>query len=237
MATLLYEGKAKQIYTSDQEDQVVIHYKDDATAGNGAKKAQFDDKGVMNAAISTMIFQYLEEHGVKTHFIKQLNERDVLCDKIDIILLEVIGRNIATGSLTQRLGFEEGAKLTPPVYELCYKNDAYNDPLINNDHALALGLATKEELDIIYAEVAKINHLLIELFNEIGITLVDFKVEFGRNTKGEVVLADEISPDTCRLWDKETQDKLDKDRFRQDLGSVMDAYREIYRRLKARGEE
>ncbi len=235
MATLLYEGKAKQIYTAENDNEVIIHYKDDATAGNGAKKAQFDDKGVMNAEISTMIFQYLEENGIETHFIEQINDRDVRCQKIDIILLEVIARNVATGSLTKRIGIAEGTKLNPSIYELCYKKDEFNDPLINNDHALALGLATQEELDVIYSEVAKINVLLQKLFAEIGITLVDFKVEFGRNPDGKVVLADEISPDTCRLWDAKTDDKLDKDRFRQDLGNVMDAYREIHRRLKARG--
>lgn len=236
MATLLYEGKAKQIFKSDRDDQVIIHYKDDATAGNGAKKAQFDDKGVLNAAISTMIFKYLEENGVKTHFIEQINDRDVLCDKIDIILLEVIGRNIATGSLVKRIGLEEGTILNPPIFEICYKKDELNDPLINNDHALALGLATKEELASIYEQAAHINQLLLQLFEEIGITLVDFKVEFGRNSSGEVVLADEISPDTCRLWDSATKDKLDKDRFRQDLGSVIDAYREIHARLLKREE-
>lgn len=237
MSTLLYEGKAKQIYTTDDENQVLIHYKDDATAGNGAKKAQFDDKGILNAAISTMIFKYLEENGIETHLIEQVNERDVLCEKIDIILLEVIMRNVATGSLTKRLGFKEGETLSPPVYELCYKNDAFNDPLINTDHALALGLATEAELDTIRVEAKKINKLLIELFKEIGIQLVDFKIEFGRNKDGKVVLADEISPDTCRLWDIETKDKLDKDRFRQDLGNVIDAYREIHARLLKREEK
>ena len=237
MSELLYEGKAKQIYSTENPNEVLIHYKDDATAGNGAKKAQFEDKGVLNAAISTMIFDYLIENGIKTHLIKQVNDRDVLCEKIDIVLLEVIMRNIATGSLTGRLGIPEGTILNPPILEFCYKKDEFNDPLINVDHALALNLATREEIETISTEARKINELLKVLFAEIGISLVDFKVEFGRNPQGQIVLADEISPDTCRLWDIETQSKLDKDRFRQDLGNVIDAYREIHKRLVARKEK
>ena len=216
---------------------MLIHYKDDATAGNGAKKAQFEDKGVLNAAISTMIFDYLIENGIKTHLVEQVNDRDVLCEKIDIVLLEVIMRNIATGSLTSRLGIKEGTELNPPILEFCYKKDEFNDPLINVDHALALNLATREEIETISVEARKINELLKVLFAEIGISLVDFKVEFGRNPEGNIVLADEISPDTCRLWDIETHSKLDKDRFRQDLGNVIDAYREIHKRLLARKEK
>ena len=237
MSELLYEGKAKQIYSTDNPNQVLIHYKDDATAGNGAKKAQFEDKGVLNAAISTMIFDYLIENGIKTHLVEQVNDRDVLCEKIDIVLLEVIMRNIATGSLTSRLGIKEGTELNPPILEFCYKKDEFNDPLINVDHALALNLATREEIEIISSEARKINELLKVLFAEIGIELVDFKIEFGRNPEGKIVLADEISPDTCRLWDIETHSKLDKDRFRQDLGNVIDAYREIHKRLLARKEK
>ncbi len=237
MSELLYEGKAKQIYSTDNPNQVLIHYKDDATAGNGAKKAQFEDKGVLNAAISTMIFDYLIENGIKTHLVEQVNDRDVLCEKIDIVLLEVIMRNIATGSLTSRLGIKEGTELNPPILEFCYKKDEFNDPLINVDHALALNLATREEIETISVEARKINELLKVLFAEIGISLVDFKVEFGRNPEGNIVLADEISPDTCRLWDIETHSKLDKDRFRQDLGNVIDAYREIHKRLLARKEK
>ncbi len=237
MSKLLYEGKAKQIYSTENPNEVLIHYKDDATAGNGAKKAQFEDKGVLNAAISTMIFEYLMENGIQTHLIKQVNDRDVLCEKIDIVLLEVIMRNIATGSLSSRLGFKEGTVLNPPILEFCYKKDELNDPLINADHALALGLANQEEIDTISREARKINELLKNLFAEIGVSLVDFKVEFGRNPKGEIVLADEISPDTCRLWDVQTQSKLDKDRFRQDLGNVIEAYREIHARLLARKEK
>lgn len=231
--TMLYEGKAKQVYSCEDPNYVVIHYKDDATAGNGAKKAQFANKGPLNAAISTIIFEYLIENGVPTHFVEQVNERDVVCEKVEIILLEVIIRNIATGSLTRNLGIAEGIKLTPPVVEICYKNDDYGDPLINTSHAIALGLATKEQLTILYTQIRRINELLIARFEKADVTLVDFKIEFGINTKGEIVLADEISPDTCRFWDAKTGNKLDKDRFRQDLGDVMDAYEEIHKRLLA----
>jgi phosphoribosylaminoimidazole-succinocarboxamide synthase len=229
--TMLYEGKAKQIYSCENSNYVVIHYKDDATAGNGDKKAQFANKGPLNAAISTIIFEYLIENGIPTHFVEQLNERDVVCEKVSIIPLEVIIRNLATGSLTRNLGITEGTKLIPPVVEICYKNDDYGDPLINTSHAIALGLATKAQLNVLYAQIRKINELLITRFEKAGITLVDFKIEFGTNAKGEVVLADEISPDTCRFWDAKTGNKLDKDRFRQDLGDVMGAYEEIHKRL------
>jgi phosphoribosylaminoimidazole-succinocarboxamide synthase len=229
---LLYEGKAKQIYSTDVVDKIIVHYKDDTTAGNGAKFQQFENKGKLNAAISTMIFKYLINAGIPTHFIKQVNELDVLCEKVTIFPLEVIIRNIATGSLTQRLGIAEGTKLEPAIPEICYKNDAFADPLINDYHAIVLGLATTEELAEIYQLLFKINTLLQELFTSIGITLVDFKIEFGKTAQGELVLADEISPDTCRFWDMETQKKMDKDRFRQDLGNVMGAYQEIYTRLE-----
>lgn len=234
MATLLYEGKAKKIFAGANPYEVIIHYKDDATAGNGAKKTEFADKGILNAEITTLIFTYLQKKGIKTHFLEQVNARELRCEKIEIILLEVIARNIATGSLTKRIGIPEGTVFESPIYEICYKADNFHDPLINDSHALALGLATKEELAVIYQEVAKINDLLTQLFDSIGITLVDFKLEFGRNQEGKVVLADEISPDTCRFWDKETGEKLDKDRFRQDLGDVMGAYREILHRLKVK---
>lgn len=233
---LLYEGKAKQVYQSDDANHVIIHYKDDATAGNGAKKAIFLEKGVYNAAISTYIFEYLAKNGIKTHYIQKLTERDVLCEKVDIILLEVIVRNIATGSLTQRLGVPEGKVLQPAVLEISYKNDAFGDPLINDDHVRILNLATAEQLQKIYHEARKINKILQELFTAIKISLIDFKIEFGVNDAGDVVLADEISPDTCRLWDMSTQEKLDKDRFRQDLGNVMEAYKEIKQRLEESGK-
>ena len=231
---LLYEGKAKQIYSTANPDEVIIYYKDDATAGNGAKKAQFEDKGRLNSEISRMIYTDLMKSGVKTHLIKSVNEREQLCHKVEIILLEAIVRNIAAGSLVKRIGLEEGKKLNPPILEFCYKADEFNDPLINDDHAVALGLATHEELDFIRGEMFKINDYLKALWLEVGIDLVDFKIEFGRMKDGTIVLADEISPDTCRLWDSKTGEKLDKDRFRQDMGGVIEAYEEIHRRLKDR---
>lgn len=231
---LLYEGKAKQIYSTANPDEVIIYYKDDATAGNGAKKAQFEDKGRLNSEISRMIYTDLMKNGIKTHLIKSVNEREQLCHKVDIILLEAIVRNIAAGSLVKRIGLEEGKKLNPPILEFCYKEDSFNDPLINDDHAVALGLATHEELDFIRGEMLKINDYLKALWLEVGIDLVDFKIEFGRMKDGTIVLADEISPDTCRLWDSKTGEKLDKDRFRQDMGGVIEAYEEIHRRLKDR---
>ena len=231
---LLYEGKAKQIYSTANPDEVIIYYKDDATAGNGAKKAQFEDKGRLNSEISRMIYMDLMKNGIKTHLIKSVNQREQLCHKVDIILLEAIVRNIAAGSLVKRIGLEEGKKLNPPILEFCYKADAFNDPLINDDHAVALGLATHEELDFIRGEMRKINDYLKALWLEVGIDLVDFKIEFGRMKDGTIVLADEISPDTCRLWDSKTGEKLDKDRFRQDMGGVIEAYEEIHRRLKDR---
>lgn len=231
---LLYEGKAKQIYSTANPDEIIIYYKDDATAGNGAKKAQFEDKGRLNSEISQMIYIDLMKNGIKTHLIKAVNEREQLCHKVDIILLEAIVRNVAAGSLVKRIGLKEGLKLNPPILEFCYKEDAFNDPLINDDHAIALGLATLEELDYIRGEMIKINDYLKALWLEVGIDLVDFKIEFGRTKDGQIVLADEISPDTCRLWDSKTGEKLDKDRFRQDMGGVIEAYEEIHRRLKER---
>lgn len=231
---LLYEGKAKQIYSTANPDEVIIYYKDDATAGNGAKKAQFEDKGRLNSEISHMIYTDLMKNGVETHLIKAVNEREQLCHKVEIILLEAIVRNIAAGSLVKRIGLQEGLKLNPPILEFCYKEDSFNDPLINDDHAVALGLASHEELAHIRGEMLKINEYLKALWLEVGIDLVDFKIEFGRTKDGRIVLADEISPDTCRLWDSKTGEKLDKDRFRQDMGGVIEAYEEIHRRLKDR---
>ncbi len=229
---MIYEGKAKQLYTCEREDCLIIHYKDDATAFNGVKKAQISNKGLLNNEISTIIFQYLQEKGVKTHFVKRLNERDQLCKKVTILPLEVIVRNVIAGSMAKRLDIEEGTRPANVIYELCYKNDELGDPLINEDHAMALGAATAEELVEIKRSTLEINQLLTEMFDKMGIMLIDFKVEFGKTLDGEIVLADEISPDTCRLWDKETQKKLDKDRFRRDLGNVEDAYQEILARLK-----
>ena len=228
---MLYEGKAKQIFKTDDAAKVVIHYKDDATAFNGVKKSSIANKGILNNAITTIIFEMLEKRGIKTHFIEKINERDQLCHQVEIIPLEVIIRNVIAGSMAKRLGIEEGTVPSNVVYELCYKNDTYGDPLINDDHAVALGLATYEELATIKKMTLEINQALIEFFDKHGIRLIDFKIEFGRKNDGTIVLADEISPDTCRLWDKETNEKLDKDRFRRDLGNVEEAYIEILNRV------
>ena len=228
---MLYEGKAKQIFITYVAAKVVIHYKDDATAFNGVKKSSIANKGILNNAITTIIFEMLEKRGIKTHFIEKINERDQLCHQVEIIPLEVIIRNVIAGSMAKRLGIEEGTVPSNVVYELCYKNDTYGDPLINDDHAVALGLATYEELATIKKMTLEINQALIEFFDKQGIRLIDFKIEFGRKNDGTIVLADEISPDTCRLWDKETNEKLDKDRFRRDLGNVEEAYIEILNRV------
>jgi phosphoribosylaminoimidazole-succinocarboxamide synthase len=208
-----------------------MHYKDDATAFNGIKKAQIKDKGILNNEITTIIFNKLKEKGIPTHFVEKLNDRDQLCKKVTIFPLEVIVRNIVAGSMAKRLGIEEGKKLNNTIFELCYKDDKLGDPLINFDHAVALNAASYDELNIIRDYTLKINEILKEIFKSINITLVDFKIEFGKTCDGEIVLADEISPDTCRLWDMSTNDKLDKDRFRRDLGKVIEAYEEILRRL------
>ncbi len=229
---MLYEGKAKQVFLTDDPELIVIHYKDAATAFNNVKKATIENKGVLNNAISTLIFEQLHAAGVKSHYIETLNERDQLCKRVEIIPIEVIVRNIIAGSMAQRLGIEEGTKPVNTIYDICYKNDELGDPLINDHHAVALGALSYEELDVVYKMTAQINVALTEMFSKMGITLVDFKIEFGRTSSGEIVLADEVSPDTCRLWDKETNEKLDKDRFRRDLGKVREAYEEILARLQ-----
>lgn len=231
---MLYEGKAKQVFKTDDENLIVMHYKDDATAFNGIKKAQIKDKGVLNNEITTIIFNELIKEGVPTHFVEKLNDRDQLCKKVTIFPLEVIVRNIVAGSMAKRLDIAEGTKINNTIFELCYKNDKLGDPLINEHHAVALGAASYSELKIIYDSTMKINEILKKLFASINITLVDFKIEFGKTADGQIVLADEISPDTCRLWDSTTNDKLDKDRFRRDLGKVIEAYEEILRRLQNR---
>lgn len=230
---MIYEGKAKQLYTCEREDALIIHYKDDATAFNGVKKAQIQDKGILNNAITTIIFNYLQEQGIPTHYIETLNDRDQLCRKVKILPLEVIVRNLIAGSMAKRLDIPEGTPAPKPIYELCYKNDALGDPLINEDHALALGAASEADLKTMKDMTLKINEVLKTLFDKLGIILVDFKIEFGRTLDGQIVLADEISPDTCRFWDKATGMKLDKDRFRRDLGNVEDAYQEILKRLRS----
>ena len=229
---MLYEGKAKQVFLTDDEDRIIIHYKDAATAFNNIKKATIENKGVLNNAISTLIFEHLIAAGVKTHYIETLNDRDQLCRRVDIIPLEVIVRNTIAGSMAQRLGIEEGTKPSNVIFDICYKKDELGDPLINDHHAVALGAATYEELAEIYAMTAKINEVLKELFAKMNINLIDFKIEFGKTSDGQIVLADEVSPDTCRLWDASTNEKLDKDRFRRDLGKVREAYEEILARLQ-----
>ena len=228
---MLYEGKAKKVYATDKADEVIVYYKDDATAFNGEKKGQIEDKGVMNNEITSILFELLEKKGVKTHFIKKLNEREQLCKKVEIVPLEVIVRNVAAGSMAKRLGLEEGFKLKTTVFEFSYKDDELGDPLINSYHAVAIGAATFEEIDTLLAMTAKINDILKEVFAAQNINLIDFKIEFGRCPDGTIVLADEISPDTCRFWDATTGEKLDKDRFRRDLGNVKDAYIEILKRI------
>ena len=229
----LYEGKAKQIFATSEEDKVIIHYKDDATAFNGEKKAQITDKGIMNNHISEIIFLKLAEKGIKSHFIERLNDRDTLCYKVSILPLEVIVRNVIAGSMAKRLNVTEGTVISNTIFEICYKEDSLADPLINDHHAVALGICSYEDLDLIYKVTGEINAVLTELFASLGVALIDFKIEFGRLSSGEIVLADEISPDTCRLWDMKTNEKLDKDRFRRDLGGLSEAYADILTRLSS----
>ena len=230
---MIYEGKAKQVFSTTDENLVIIHFKDDATAGNGAKKGIIENKGILNNKITATLYDMLEKNGIKTHYKERLNDRDQLCEKLEIVPLEVIVRNVIAGSMAKTLHIAEGTTPKTTIFEICYKNDECGDPLINDHHAVAMGLTTFEELKEIYATTSKINELLKTTFDKEGITLVDFKIEFGRNSKGDVLLADEITPDTCRLWDKETGEKLDKDRFRRDLGGIEEAYIEILKRLGA----
>lgn len=227
---MMYEGKAKKVFRTDDEDVVLVSYKDDATAFNGLKKGQIVGKGVVNNKCSNFMFAQLEKHGIKTHLIQQVSDTDTLVKKVNIVPLEVIVRNIAAGSLSKRLGLPEGTPLASTVLEFCYKDDALGDPMINDYHIFALNLATPDELEQIKSMAFKINDFMRNHFKDINIDLVDFKIEFGR-FHGEILLADEISPDTCRFWDSTTHEKLDKDRFRRDLGGVEDAYQEVLRRL------
>ena len=228
----LFDGKAKQLYTSDDPDMVIILYKDDASAYNGVKRKSIHNKGVFNNRITEIIYQKLENEGIKTHFIKRLDDRNQLCKKVKVIPIEFIVRNVVAGTLARRLDLEEGTLLGNTIYEICYKNDELRDPFINDTHALALGLVNEEELKVLYKLTARINDLLIEMFDRIGITVVDFKVEYGSDKDGNILLADEISPDTARFWDKKTNYKLDKDRFRRDLGNIEEAYKEVLDRLE-----
>jgi phosphoribosylaminoimidazole-succinocarboxamide synthase len=235
---LLYEGKAKRVYATDREDRVIIHYKDDATAFNGGKKGSIEDKGLMNNAIASGLFELLEESGIPTHYLGRAGDRDMLCRRVKIIPLEVIVRNVAAGSMAKRLGLEEGTALKTTVFEFSYKDDALGDPLINDYHAVAIGLSSFREIEEIREITFRVNKILCRFFLKRGIRLIDFKLEFGRTLgrdgkqrRGRLVLADEISPDTCRFWDAKTNEKLDKDRFRRDLGNVKEAYVEILKRI------
>ena len=227
----LYEGKAKKVYATTDENLVIVDYKDDATAFNGLKKGTIAGKGVINNRVTNYLMQLLEKEGVPTHFVKELSDRETVVKKVSIVPLEVIIRNISAGSFAKRYGVEEGIVFDEPTIEFSYKNDDLGDPLINSYHALALKLATKEEIETIKTLAFKVNEVLKKYFLGLGIELVDFKLEFGRTQDGKIVLADEISPDTCRFWDSKTHEKLDKDRFRRDLGHVEDAYIEIRKRL------
>ncbi len=228
----LYDGKAKTIYATEKADEIIMHYKDSATAFNGIKKAEIESKGILNNKISTHIFKYLADNGVPTHLIEQIDERTQRCKKVDIIPLEYICRNVIAGSMAKRVGIADGTEIDSPIFEICYKNDEYGDPLINDYHAVAMGLVTKENLEKSYEYLGMVNRLLIDLFAKANIRLVDFKIEFGIDSKGNVVLADEISPDSCRLWDKDTNQRLDKDVFRLDIGQLVDTYKIVIDRLE-----
>ena len=227
----LYEGKAKKVFKTDDPEVLMVDYKDDATAFNGEKKGTIDSKGIINNRVTNHLMKMLEEQGVPTHLIEEVSDRETLVKKVTIVPLEVIIRNVAAGSFSKRYGVEEGKELLSPTLEFSYKDDALGDPLINSYHVLALGLATQEEIDTIASYAFKVNERLKAYLLDLGIKLIDFKLEFGKTSDGTIVLADEISPDTCRFWDKDTNEKLDKDRFRRDMGNVEDAYEEIMRRL------
>ena len=227
----MYEGKAKKVFATDDPTLCIVSYKDDATAFNGKKKGTIDGKGVVNNRMSNFMFQLLEKNGIPTHFVEELNDRETLVKKVTIVPLEVIMRNKAAGSMAKRLGLKEGTELLCPVLEFSYKCDELDDPMVNDSHILAAGFATKEDLDTISSMSRKINEIMCEFFASVGVELIDFKLEFGRTTDGQIVLADEISPDTCRFWDIHTHEKLDKDRFRRDLGGVEEAYAEMMKRI------
>lgn len=227
----MYEGKAKKVFATDDENLCIVSYKDDATANNGLKKGTIMGKGVINNRVTNHLMRLVESKGVPTHLVEEINDRETIVKKVSIVPLEVIVRNIAAGSLAKRLGLEEGTKLSRTVLEYCYKDDALGDPMVNEYHILAMNYATKEELDLIAKYALKVNDILTEYLKEVNIELIDFKLEFGKLSDGTIVLADEISPDTCRFWDSVTKEKLDKDRFRRDMGGVEDAYHEVMKRL------
>lgn len=226
----IYEGKAKKVFETSDPELCIVSYKDDATAFNGEKKGTITGKGVVNNKMSNFMFKLLEEQGIKTDFVEELNDRDTVLKRVEIVPLEVVVRNKAAGSLSKRLGLPEGTPMKTTVLEFCYKNDELGDPIVNEYHILAAGLATKEEIDKIAQMALKINDVMIEFFKGVNIDLIDFKLEFGR-FKGDIILADEISPDTCRFWDVNTGEKLDKDRFRRDMGGVEEAYAEVMKRI------
>ncbi len=227
----LYEGKAKKVFATTDPELCIVDYKDDATAFNGEKKGTIIGKGVINNRVTNHLMRLLEKNGIPTHYVEELSDRETLVKKVSIVPLEVIVRNIAAGSLAKRLGLEEGVKMKRTVLEYCYKDDALGDPMVNEYHILAMEYCTKEELDLIASYSLKINEILTDYLKDLGIELIDFKLEFGKTSDGTIVLADEISPDTCRFWDSKTHEKLDKDRFRRDLGGVEDAYKEVMKRL------
>ncbi len=226
----LYEGKAKKVFATNDPDLVIVDYKDDATAFNGEKKGTIAGKGVINNKMTNYMFKLLEKEGVPTHLVEEISDRETIVKKVEIVQLEVIIRNVAAGSFSKRMGVEEGTKLLTPILEFSYKNDDLGDPFINDYYALALGIATKEELDKIAEYAFKVNEFMVKFFKNINIDLIDFKIEFGR-FHGQILLADEISPDTCRFWDSTTHEMLDKDRFRRDMGGVEEAYQEMIKRV------
>ena len=226
----LYEGKAKKVFATENPDYVIVSYKDDATAFNGLKKGTISGKGAINNRMTNYMFKLLEKEGVPTHFVEELNDRETVVKKVEIVPLEVIVRNVAAGSFSKKLGIEEGTPLKQPTLEFSYKNDDLGDPFINDYYALGLGLATKEEIEAITKYAFKVNEFMLGFFKDLGVDLIDFKIEFGR-FHGQIILADEISPDTCRFWDSKTHEKLDKDRFRRDMGGVEDAYNEMMKRV------
>ena len=227
----LYEGKAKKVFATNDPDLVIVDYKDDATAFNGEKKGTISGKGVINNRMTNFMFKMLEKEGVPTHLVEEISDRETIVKKVSIVPLEVIIRNVAAGSFSKRMGVEEGKQLLCPILEYSYKNDDLGDPFINDYYALALGIATKEELDTIAKYAFKVNEFMVKIFKGLNIDLIGFKIEFGKTSDGQIILADEISPDTCRFWDSTTHEKLDKDRFRRDMGGVEEAYQEIMKRL------
>lgn len=227
----LYEGKAKKVFATNDPDLVIVDYKDDATAFNGEKKGTISGKGVINNKMTNYMFKMLEKEGVPTHLVEEISDRETIVKKVSIVPLEVIIRNVAAGSFSKRMGVEEGKQLLCPILEFSYKNDDLGDPFINDYYALALGIATKEDIDTISKYAFKVNEFMVKFFKGLNIDLIDFKIEFGKTSDGTIILADEISPDTCRFWDSTTHEKLDKDRFRRDMGGVEEAYQEIMKRL------